>query len=1678
MCLTAAPLDGFVGMELPDFSAWFADKASAAGELAATGQCGESVYWNFDSNTGKLTINGFGDMTDYYFDANSAYCDSPFYKRADIYSVTFGENITSIGDWSFYNCDNLKSINISSGIADIGNNALYDCEALEKINVEKNNKTYSSDEYGVLFNKDKSILIQHPVGNNRTSYSIPNSVLEISASAFNGCENLIDIDIPVCVEKVGADAFYDTGYYNNIENWESGVLYLRKCLIGVNENLSGDYSIKNGTIVIADGAEFWSSSIDCLTIPKSLKNIGVNTLTHLYNIERFTVDTNNSYYSSDEYGVLYNKNKTELIRYPVSNEKTCYEIPVSVIEIGSNAFDGSNLYSVTIPDGIINIGDEAFFDCDKLIDIVIPNSVKFIRENAFSYCNGLKNITIGSGVQHIGRGAFCDCSNLTVISVDQNNSHYSSDEFGVLYNKNKTELIQYPIGNKQTSYVIPDSVNLIGDASFSDAKLKDVKIPNSVTIIGDGAFYRCVNLTEITIPNSTVEIDDRVFCYCENLTNITIGVNVRRIGVCAFYACNVKEFVIPDSVKIIDDQAFGYCEKLETITIPNSIESIGRLAFYFCTNLNNVYYNGTEHQWKSIEVGVYNEWLLNATIRYNYHDFSEAYKKEHVVDNWKTLNQSYKSEYLAGFAVPMDGTNGNPDYLIPGQSENMIPQGLTYWPEKDWVLISSYDKKKNNPSAIFALDRETGKFVAQFNLYEKDGKPWKCHAGGIGVSEYNLYITCDRGVAYFPLYNLDVPSGTVKDIVRKDYFNVPYLNNADEPDEIPYTAYVNVSDGILWTGNFYSDTPCGTAIGALGILPDNWFWEADDKYNSIIVGYRLSGNNSEMEWKNLVDITDNANHIINVDNSIDCIQGVAFKSLGNNAYKMYLSRTTDASFGASISTATVTIKDKNNNDIRNIEVKENKFSYYKNLPGTEGIAFIGDDLHILYESGALSNFKELKNQAVWNQYFKDCTDVIWKVNEDDLLSIPQVDPHWFEDDAYSGYNHNLAKFCADYCALGYSYNIDEVAYYLDKSEFNVNRDYINMRAARDEVNYFIADKNIIVNGETKKLMFIGCIGSYTNQWYSNFDPWGIENIIDYTLFEGEHTHQGFANAREFMLGKINEYLCDNNIDRSNSIFLLTGHSRGAATVNLLAAKLIDNSLSFGIDTKNIYAYGFATPNTTKNAYGVCLNKYSSIKNIVNPEDLVTKLLPSSWKYGRYGETYTLPSKTNTKESDYNTLLKKVQKYTVLNGSKDEYTPFDSGEKAVYNLMEEMSDSLSGVSDFYNKRDIYTSSSTFEYFKNHIIPFVAGDTDWKDMASTGATILKLFTLQSRITTFFLDHQVLEPEFEESHSMKTYAAFVNVMTSTQTTKVREGYKGTVNCPVDIEIYDKTTGELVGRIVDNVVDDKISAKENSVVMSVDGDSKSFWLPSNGEYDIKLIGNDEGTMDYTMSEIDSDIGEIKRVNFFDVEITVGLTMTADVEGEDFVIEEHELIFEDGETLEPTEIFTEKDIETYNINISASEGGSASSSQTAKSGDYVSLDAIVEEGWKFAGWYENDELISTETTLAFVAKSDRKLEAKFEHVDHNFGDCYTATFATCTTPGLEKRDCSVCNYSKTQQIPATGHDLDGSACKNCDFDKSDDCNCKCHKAGLISKLIWKITNFFNKLLRRNQVCPCGIYHY
>lgn len=207
-----------------------------------------------------------------------------------------------------------------------------------------------------------------------------------------------------------------------------------------------------------------------------------------------------------------------------------------------NCYNG-NASFVTIPDKIDGmkvtaIGEKAFY-YKGLISVTIGNGVKSIDYGAFYYCENLESVTIGSGMKTISEDAFSGCSYLKSIIVDENNKNYLSDKYGVLYNKNKTELVIYPENNPCTSYTIP----------------------NSVTAIKESAFYACDNLRSITIGNRVSNIGGWAFCYCRNLTKVTIPENVKTIGACAFLNCtNLKSVTIPSSVTSIGSDAFGFMD--------------------------------------------------------------------------------------------------------------------------------------------------------------------------------------------------------------------------------------------------------------------------------------------------------------------------------------------------------------------------------------------------------------------------------------------------------------------------------------------------------------------------------------------------------------------------------------------------------------------------------------------------------------------------------------------------------------------------------------------------------------------------------------------------------------------------------------------------------------------------------------------------------------------------------------------------------------------------------------------------------------------------------------------------------------------------------------------------------------------------------------------------------------
>ena len=475
-----------------------------------------------------------------------------------------------------------------------------------------------------------------------TSITIPNSVTSIGTYAFYGCSGLTSITIPNSVTSIGDWAFHGCSGLTSI-------------------------TIPNSVTSIGDLAFHGCSGLTSITLGNSVTSIGGWAFNGCTGLTSINVASGNNYYSSNN-GVLFNKKKTALIRYPEGKSQTSYTIPNSVTSIGNYAFCGcSGLTSITIPNSVTSIGNYAFWGCSGLTSITIPDSVTSIGSWAFENCTGLTSITIPNSVTSIGSYAFYGCTGLTSITIPNSVTSIGDHAFdgctglrSITISNSVTSIEDdvFARCTSLTSITIPNSVTRIEDYAFAHCTgLTSITIPNSVTSIGNWAFLGCTGLTSITIPNSVTSIGNVAFSGCTGLTSInvasdnnyysdnngvlfnkkktelirypqgksqtsyTIPSSVTSIGSWAFENCTgLTSITIPNSVTRIGDGAFWSCTGLRSITISNSVTRIGSDAFFYCTGLKDVYYTGSKDEWKAISIGVDNYCLFNATIHYNWND--------------------------------------------------------------------------------------------------------------------------------------------------------------------------------------------------------------------------------------------------------------------------------------------------------------------------------------------------------------------------------------------------------------------------------------------------------------------------------------------------------------------------------------------------------------------------------------------------------------------------------------------------------------------------------------------------------------------------------------------------------------------------------------------------------------------------------------------------------------------------------------------------------------------------------------------------------------------------------------------------------------------------------------------------------------------------------------------------
>ncbi len=367
------------------------------------------------------------------------------------------------------------------------------------------------------------------------SIKIEADVEELYDGMFEGCSNLCEIENEATLKRIGKNAFKATAYYSDLSNWEEGVLYIGNCLIKADPKQMGEeYTVKDDTRLIADGAFEGCETLKKITIPDTVEFIGKDA----FSGTAFYKDSGNW-----KDGYLYFGE---------------YLLGVRPEEISDN---------VIVSPGTTCIADHAFEDCDKVVTVDLPDSLKYVGNRAFRDCDKLKNVSFGRYFKKIGLEAFDECASVSKFSVPPVNEHFSVVS-GILYSKDQSVLYKCPV-DYEGAVVMSEYVTTICSYAFRNCKKIDsVIVPEQCEFIGKYAFAGCSSLANLILPVETQIIGEYSFSDCDAIEKVAAVGKLSYIGKYAFEGCdNLKEVDLDCFVLKLDEGVFKDCVSLSKIDI-------------------------------------------------------------------------------------------------------------------------------------------------------------------------------------------------------------------------------------------------------------------------------------------------------------------------------------------------------------------------------------------------------------------------------------------------------------------------------------------------------------------------------------------------------------------------------------------------------------------------------------------------------------------------------------------------------------------------------------------------------------------------------------------------------------------------------------------------------------------------------------------------------------------------------------------------------------------------------------------------------------------------------------------------------------------------------------------------------------------------------------------------------
>lgn len=577
-----------------------------------------------------------------------------FKGNATLRSVYIGGITAGIGTEAFEGCSSLSYVYLSQSVKTIKDRAFGGCGSLARVVIDASVPPKTGKE---VFPLNDGLVIE-----------VIDGAREVYAREWKRYEKLIVengftvVDgVLVCYKGIAKDVIVPEGVTELGKYVFQGCAYM--------ETLT----LPEGLIKLGDGAINSCNSLRSIRFPDSLSDIGTDSLSFNKSLECLDIPVNVTRIRQN--AVRFNDSMTRLNVY--CNLNLTGIAFVSLNNLSEIHFYGvieniSNLNFTCMPclskvvfyNTVLSLGgeEEKNFDAPfafnaKLTTVEFRDTVIALGGKAFSNCISLSEVTLYGNLMNLGRSAFSACTKLKGIVASVDNLFLSNDEYGLLYNKDKTHLFRAMEGwDFDGEYIMPDSVVIMDDYAFSVPEVYVVEVQNIIDIMFSGLGEWNINnfrFTGIKISDKLVSIGAGAFCGCKNLKNVTFGSegNLKYIMSYAFASTGVVNIELPEGLQLLEERAFYKCSDLTRVVVPVGVSAFNfNMVFEGCDSLTDFVVDENTDIFRIIDGVMFNKEM---TVLYFYP--SDKEDKEYVVPEGVVkiaANAFYNNRFLSKVTLP------------------------------------------------------------------------------------------------------------------------------------------------------------------------------------------------------------------------------------------------------------------------------------------------------------------------------------------------------------------------------------------------------------------------------------------------------------------------------------------------------------------------------------------------------------------------------------------------------------------------------------------------------------------------------------------------------------------------------------------------------------------------------------------------------------------------------------------------------------------------------------------------------------------------------------------------------------------------------------------------------------------------------------------------------------------